>query len=484
MSFFDDLKTWLQAGQRVFLVETWEEERLENYLQKIFPRHHFYTWNITRGLKGPEGPLSSGDPAEGVLSLLKVDPPFVAHFVDIHPFLKPDNPLLLRAMKDFSLTFKGKPAYLFCSTPYAMIPDELRHHMELLTFPLPDEDTLLPLVEKRLKTMEIEPDATLLEAGGAILKGLTYQEAQLALLRVQLQCPPGDKEGFLRHLLNEKIERVKARGVLEPIPLSHGEESIGGMDNLKAWFRQRKLFVQAYLRGQAEVMPRGVLLMGVSGCGKSLAIKAIADIWKLPLFKLDMNLVFSGSFGAPEKVFHDALQFMESVAPAVLWLDEIEMGISAQADTGTAARVFAHFLTWMQERKTLVFVAATANRIDLLPAELIRRGRFDQIFFVDLPTEEERKAIFQVHLQRLHQDISQFDFVILAQATKDFSGAEIEQCVTAAYASAVAQNKPLTQDDLYWEIHNIIPLATTMQEQIKALRSWAHRRAVPASKTR
>jgi SpoVK/Ycf46/Vps4 family AAA+-type ATPase len=224
--------------------------------------------------------------------------------------------------------------------------------------------------------------------------------------------------------------------------------------------------------------------MGIAGCGKSLSVKAISDIWKLPLFRLDMNLVFSESYGPAEQVFHKTIRFMESVSPAILWIDEIEMGISAQADTGVAARIFAKFLTWMQERKEFVFVAATANRIDLLPAEMIRRGRFDQVFFVDLPSSEERKSIFQIHLKRREEDLSRFDFILLAQSTENYSGAEIEQVVVSALARSLSEGRALHQDDLYWEINHLIPLATTMQEQIKAIRSWARKRAISASKGR
>ncbi|MEJ5165938.1 MAG: AAA family ATPase [Thermoanaerobaculia bacterium] len=266
--------------------------------------------------------------------------------------------------------------------------------------------------------------------------------------------------------------------------MNYSVDEIGGLENLKEWLKVREKFIQLYLKGNTKITPKGLLLMGISGCGKSLSVKAISDIWKLPLFRLDMNLVFSQSFGAAEALFDKALRFMESIAPAILWIDEIEMGISAQAETGVSARIFSKFLTWMQERKGFVFVAATANRIDLLPAEMVRRGRFDQIFFVDLPSQEERKEIFQIHLKKLGENLAKYDFILLSQITENFSGAEIEQVVLSAATRAVAEEREMTQEDIFWEIHHLIPLATTMQEQIKALRSWAKKRALSASKAK
>jgi SpoVK/Ycf46/Vps4 family AAA+-type ATPase len=223
--------------------------------------------------------------------------------------------------------------------------------------------------------------------------------------------------------------------------------------------------------------------MGMSGCGKSLGIKVISTLWNLPLFRLDMNTVFSGQAGNAEMTFLKALKTVEAASPAVLWIDEIEMGVGS---TGTGdssmSRIFAGFLTWMQEKDPFVFVAATANRIQLLPAEVIRKGRFDQVFFVDLPNEEERKQIFGIHLARNRQDPSKFDLVFLAKATKGWNGAEIEQSVVSAVVDAYADKRSITEQDLYRMISATVPLSVTMEDQIKAIKSWAHDRAISASK--
>ncbi len=221
--------------------------------------------------------------------------------------------------------------------------------------------------------------------------------------------------------------------------------------------------------------------MGITGCGKSLASKAIAALWNLPLFRLDMNLVYSGIAGSPEDVFARALKTMDSVAPAILWIDEIESGISDKAADGASSRILGYFLTWMQEHTSEIFIAATANRIDLLPAELLRRGRFDQLFFIDLPSRREREEIFSIHLRKRHNDLQRFNIAQLAQITKGWAGSEIEQVIISGMYEAFNENRPMTEDDLFIIFSNSVPLSTTMEEQIKKIRSWAHNRAVRAS---
>ena len=229
-------------------------------------------------------------------------------------------------------------------------------------------------------------------------------------------------------------------------------------------------------------IPRGLLLMGVSGCGKSLCVKTISTLWNLPLFRLDMNAVFGTP--NPEATFLKALRSIEGVSPAVLWIDEIEMGVGGYREGGDASmsRIFSGFLTWMQEKSALVFVAATANRIQLLPAEVIRKGRFDQVFFVDLPNEEERKQIFGIHLKKNHCDPGKFDLVFLAKATRGWNGAEIEQVVVSSLVDSYSEARELTEDDLHRVLSSTVPLSVTMEEQIKAIKSWAHDRALNASR--
>jgi SpoVK/Ycf46/Vps4 family AAA+-type ATPase len=290
-----------------------------------------------------------------------------------------------------------------------------------------------------------------------------------------------DDSAFME-VLAEKEQMSRKEGVLEFVPPRFSLDDVGGYNVLKEWLLKRQSLFSKDALDAGIPIPKGILLMGISGCGKSLCVKTISTLWNLPLFRLDMNAVF-GTDNA-EMTFLRALRAVESVSPAVLWIDEIEMGVGGyrEGQDASMSRIFSGFLTWMQEKNAMVFVAATANRIHLLPAEIIRKGRFDQVFFVDLPNEEERKQIFTIHMKRNKCDVERFDLVFLAKATNGWNGAEIEQAVVSAVVDAYAENRQLTEDDLYKMISATVPLAVTMEEQIKAIRSWAHERALNASK--
>jgi len=232
---------------------------------------------------------------------------------------------------------------------------------------------------------------------------------------------------------------------------------------------------------KAEIVPKGVLLMGIPGCGKSLCVKAIASSFGLPLYRIDMIEIFSGRHGKPEGAFAEACRMMEDIAPAVLWFDEIEMGITSTESSGEQGRIFAFFLTWMQEKASGLFVAATANRIDLLPAEMIRKGRFDEVFFVDLPHDAEQIEIFRIHLLRRGVEIADMNLAQLTKLTGGWTGAEIEQCVVSALTRARLADRDLTQNDLIDIAAKFVPLSRTMKEQISKIRSWAFERAIRAS---
>lgn len=480
MNFISELTTLIRIGSPIIGIITTEEQRLNNILKKIFPEKEYFIWTSHLGLtskekvfypiEAPEAIKKFSEDKEKNFIWLKISEDFM------------ENKRFIRALKDEYYYLKGKNKYIILSSNSFSIPEELVGEIQILRLPPPDENEIQNLIENFLKNTNLPFSPMTIAHSIAILKGLKQSEIEFSLKKAVLSIKEKNEEEFLRQLIQEKIKRIKGEWVLEPIQMNYSVEEIGGLENLKEWLKVREKFIQLYLKGNTKITPKGLLLMGISGCGKSLSVKAISDIWKLPLFRLDMNLVFSQSFGAAEALFDKALRFMESIAPAILWIDEIEMGISAQAETGVSARIFSKFLTWMQERKGFVFVAATANRIDLLPAEMVRRGRFDQIFFVDLPTQEERKEIFQIHLKKLGENLAKYDFILLSQITENFSGAEIEQVVLSAATRAVAEERELTQEDLFWEIHHLIPLATTMQEQIKALRSWAKKRALSASK--
>jgi SpoVK/Ycf46/Vps4 family AAA+-type ATPase len=271
--------------------------------------------------------------------------------------------------------------------------------------------------------------------------------------------------------------------VIEFIPTHTGLEEVGGLEGLKKWLLERRKLFQMRDSLSAEIVPKGLLMMGIPGCGKSLSVKAIASYFELPLYRVDMIEIFSGRHGKPEGAFVSACRLMEEMAPAVLWFDEIEMGITSADPGGEQGRIFAFFLTWMQEKASGLFVAATANRIDLLPAEMIRKGRFDEVFFVDLPADEERIEIFKIHLNRRGEDASRFNIEQLVGFTNGWAGAEIEQCVVSALTKARLADRELTDQDLISVAVKIVPLSRTMKEQISHIRGWAFERAVKASAT-
>jgi SpoVK/Ycf46/Vps4 family AAA+-type ATPase len=285
--------------------------------------------------------------------------------------------------------------------------------------------------------------------------------------------------------MEEKIQVIKKTGILEFIKSDYSIKDIGGLDNLKNWLLKRNNSWSEQAKRYCIPAPKGVLVTGVPGCGKSLTAKAMSTIWQLPLLKLDFGKVFSGLVGSSEENMRRALATAEAVAPSILWIDEIEKGLSglgSNGDSGVSSRIFGQFLTWMQEKESPVFVIATANNISNLPPELLRKGRFDEIFFVDLPTKQERIDIFKIHLLKRNKDITKFDLNLLAEKTNGYSGAEIEQAIISALYDAFDENREVELNDIIVNIEKSVPLSITMKEKIDWLRNWAKDRAVPASK--
>ncbi len=486
----DAIKRALVARYPIIGLISWEEERAEGVLREMARTAfsapaRFLAWSRTTGLVGPDGPIpDTHDPVKALDAIAKADDMLVSVFRDLHAELERE-PALQRKLRDTRAALSGKFKFVFLLSPRMRLPYELSRDVAIIDFPLPTPDELAKILDAHLAGMK-----TPLVAEGetrkrvlSALQGLTLIEAQHALNRAMFGRTTLD-DTVLDSLYEQKEQLARKDGVLEFVPQRWSIHDIGGLENLKDWLNKRsKLFTDESKHAQM-LMPKGLLMMGISGCGKSLSVKAISSLWNMPLFRLDMNQVFSSVWGTPEEAFDRALKTMESLAPAILWLDEIEGGISREgtgADSGIKGRIFAAFLTWMQEKNARVFVAATANRIDLLPAELLRKGRFDQIFFLDLPSEFERGQIFAVHLHKRGVDAKAFDLNVLAKSTKNWNGAEIEQCVVSAMVESYAKDKPLDEDELFIQIGRIVPLATTMSEQIKGIKSWAHDRAIKAS---
>ncbi len=478
----EQLHTALASAYPLIFLVSPEEERMLAVVERLAAGAKpqplpVRVWNCVDGF-GEDG--GRPDPLEALAWVRDAADRGLYAFKDLDTML--GDARVRRRLRDVAVAVRGSGRFLLLLTPRGEVPELLKPISYLVISPLPDEGELRALVTARVGD---RADAATAERLVTALKGLSLTEAE-HLLRRLLSRHRELGEAFFAEVLAEKEQVSRKEGILEFVPPDPDLPDLGGLDQLKEWVRERAGLFTAEARRQGLPQPRGVLLMGMSGCGKSLAVKVIAREWGLPLFRLDMNLVFAGVHGSPEWVFHRALTAVESVAPAVLWIDEIEMGVAGynEGETGSLTRIFSTFLTWMQERRGEVFVAATANRIHLLPAEIIRKGRFDQVFFVDLPNEEERKEILAIHLRRHGMDPGRFDLILLASATRGWNGAEIEQAIASARISAHARGTEVTQNDLLAACGKIIPLSRTMEEQIKAIRSWAKTRALPATRVR
>jgi SpoVK/Ycf46/Vps4 family AAA+-type ATPase len=363
------------------------------------------------------------------------------------------------------------------------VPEEVERSILFLDLRPPDQFELVTFLREEMARAIPDSDApsddVLFQLAPA-LQGLTLDETRYALRRAlvrNLQLGPD----ALPALLEEKRLLINRSGVIEFIPSDTRIAEVGGLENLKNWLMERRKLFLMRDSISSEIVPKGLLMMGIPGCGKSLCVKAIASCFQLPLYRVDMIEIFSGRHGKPEGAFVQACRTIEEMAPAVLWFDEIEMGVTSAESAGEQGRIFAFFLTWMQEKTRGLFVAATANRIDLLPAEMIRKGRFDEVFFVDLPLEDERIEIFKIHLTRRGVDASRFQLQQLISFTNGWTGAEIEQCVVSALTKAKLADRALTDYDLIQVAVRSVPLSRTMKEQITHIRDWAFERAVRAS---
>jgi SpoVK/Ycf46/Vps4 family AAA+-type ATPase len=481
---YEQVRIALASAYPLTVLVSLEEERQERLLKRFAegakPNPLPLTiWNCVDGfLDGGPGPEGMDDPMRALKWVGDDAPKGLFLFKDLGGFL--DDRKLLRRLRDTAMKIRNTGRFLFLLKQTAEIPDALKQLTYIVVSLFPDDKEIEQLVNASLASRKITGGDT--ERLVTALKGMSLTEGEHVLRRI-LDKHKELSEPFFREVLEEKEQVSRKEGILEFIPPDESLSQLGGLDQLKEWVRERSSLFQPEARKKKMPSPRGVLLMGISGCGKSLAVKVVAREWKLPLFRLDMNLVFAGVHGSAEWVFHRALEAVEAVAPAVLWIDEIEMGIAGYSDgqTGSLTRIFSTFLTWMQEHRAQVFVAATANRIHLLPAEILRKGRFDQVFFVDLPNEEERKEILNIHMARNEINPSGFDLILLSSATRAWNGAEIEQAVASARITAHANNTQVSQNDLLAAFGKIIPLSRTMEEQLKEIRSWARTRALPAT---
>lgn len=477
------------SGRPLTYIRSSEEQRVGNLLAEAGRGLRdaavpVWTWSLTEGLRCGNKPAEAGTeaPRQALDFIAAHSTAGIFHLKDFHEPLR-ESPEIRRRLRDIYENCRDQHKFVVVTSPVKFIPEELDRSVMYLELRPPDLIELVEFVRGETRRMTPEagdPNAATLHQLASALVGLTLDEARYALRRALAVSSSLGPES-VPALLEEKRLLVNRGGVIEYIADGASLGEIGGLEGLKKWLLERRKLFQMRDDLSAEIVPKGVLLMGIPGCGKSLSVKAIASSFQLPLYRIDMIEIFSGRHGKPEGAFVEACRLMEDMAPAVLWFDEIEMGITSTESSGEQGRIFAFFLTWMQEKTRGLFVAATANRIDLLPAEMIRKGRFDEVFFVDLPLDDERIEIFRIHLSRRGVDPAAFDLAQLKSFTNGWAGAEIEQCVVSAITKAQLAGRELTEDDLIGTAAKIVPLSRTMHEQINHIRGWAFERAVRAS---
>jgi SpoVK/Ycf46/Vps4 family AAA+-type ATPase len=491
---------------------TWEEERAIALIKSVasseklvkMPRD-VYVWTQTNGfICNGQKIDGTNSPDKAVDFINNANKNAVFIMCDFHVYFgikgRQVDYNVVRRLRDIigelkTSSFRKNVVFL---APELLIPESMQKEITILDMPLPTLSEIKSKLDKminqnnQINTSELN-DETKEKLCKAAL-GLTLQEAENAFALAMVNDGKID-ENDLPVILSEKMQVIKKTGILEFINTDIKISDVGGLENLKNWLNKRNNSWSEAAKKYCLPAPKGVLITGVPGCGKSLTAKAMSAAWQLPLLKLDFGKIFSGLVGSSEENMRKAIKTAEAVAPSILWVDEIEKSLSgvnssSNGDSGVSTRIFGTFLTWMQEKTAPVFVIATANNISGLPAELLRKGRFDEIFFVDLPTHRERKEIFKLHLTKRLKDeevaskLTVDDGLLesLANLTEGFVGAEIEQVVVSALYEAFFNKRPLEYSDLENTIKNVVPLSVTQKEQILSLREWANIRAVAATK--
>jgi SpoVK/Ycf46/Vps4 family AAA+-type ATPase len=481
-----------QSGRPLVYIRSSEEGRVADLLHEAARRLHptapipVWTWSLTEGLTGDVGETEAPvlDPREALDFIAAHEHPAIFHLKDFHEPLH-NSATVRRRLRDLYRICLDKQKFVVITSPLRSIPEEVERSFVVIDLAPPDLAELVEFLRSEADKISAREghahtnDETLQQLGRA-LQGLSLDEARHAVRRA-LAVNPNLGPESLPALFEEKRILINRSGAIEFVSDSTNIGEVGGLESLKKWLMERRKLFRQRDTLSADIVPKGILVMGIPGCGKTLTVKAISSCFELPLYRINMIDVFSGRHGEPEGAFVQACRTLETMAPAIVWFDEIEMGITSADSAGQQGRIFAFFLTWMQDKGAGLFVAATANRIDLLPAEMIRKGRFDEVFFVDLPFEQERLAIFKIHLDRRGVDTSKFSFTQIVESTRDWTGAEIEQCVISALTRARLAERQLTEDDLIDAAAGAVPLARAMKEQVNHIRQWAFQRAVRAS---
>jgi SpoVK/Ycf46/Vps4 family AAA+-type ATPase len=497
-----EIEILIRARYPVIYVVTWEENRVEEVLAQIAKRREkkLFGWSVARGIQqygtvNQKPDVKTADPNVALDHVADSMENAIYIFRDLHPFLTAPQPqcnaATIRRVRELAFQLKNSYKTLVLVSPTLQLPLDLQKEVTVVEWDLPDRSEIDGLMSRTLAEVNEATGKNLsvgTEARAQILSaasGLTLNEAENVLAKT-LVTSGRLSEDDLPIILAEKEQTVRKSGMLEYMHPDARLENVGGLDILKDWIEKRRVAFEPRAQEYGLPAPKGVLLIGVQGCGKSLAAKAIAAAWHLPLLRLDVGRLFGSLLGSSEENVRTAIRVAESVAPAILWVDEIEKSMagsssSGSTDGGTSARVLSSFLTWLQEKTSPVFVIATANDVTQLPPELLRKGRLDETFFVDLPGHEERREIICIHLKSRGHKLEGFNIDALAKATEGYSGAELEQVVISALFDAYAANQPLSQAHMIEAAASSVPLSRTMKENIDRLRNWAEGRARRAS---
>jgi hypothetical protein len=498
----DELEILIRARYPIMYVVTWEEARVERRLRDIATKRkkELFCWSVTNGLTKSGSAAQAArsknlaDPVEALDTVIEYKEPAIYLFKDFHPFMRArdSNVAVVRKLREVARALSDSYKTLVVTSPLMEIAPELEKDVCVLDFPLPgpeDFDALLRRIcddVSQNAKVKISLDDKSREKLVQAALGLTLQEGENVFAKAIVHDGKlsGDDVGIV---FAEKQQIIRKSGLLEYYESSTGTADIGGLDHLKEWLGKRSVAFSERARQFGLPAPKGVLLVGVQGCGKSLCAKAVSRMWNMPLLRFDMGRMFASLVGSSEENIRRAIAVAESIAPVVLWADEIDKAFagsqgSANTDGGTTARVMSTFLTWLSEKQKAVFVMATANNISQLPPELLRKGRLDEIFFVDLPNAEERRQVFSIHLKKRGRDPAGFDLKPLVESSEGFSGAEIEEAVISSLYDVFYLDKELETADVLKAIRETVPLSRTMAEGISSLRAWAEGRARFASR--
>ena len=501
MNFPAELETLIRARYPIIYIVSGEEMRVQSLLTEIARKRQkkVFEWSCSTGIVPAGTSIQSQrqrnpatkDPLAALDQVIEQVEPAIFLFKDFHPFLSKSNFAVTRKLKEIALHLKNSYKTILLVSPVLELPPELEKEVTVLNHPLPTRDELSALLDKiiadvrQFKQVKVELDDAGRERLLQAALGLTLGEAENVFARIIVKSErlSGEDVG---EVFAEKQQIIRKSGLLEYCATNESFQNVGGLAVLKEWLTKRAVAFTGEARAFGLSAPRGILMLGVQGCGKSLCAKAVSNLWQLPLLRFDMGRMFGSFVGSSEENVRRAISVAESVAPAILWVDEIDKAFagsqaSGATDGGTTARVFGTFVTWLSEKTAPVFVVATANDISQLPPELLRKGRLDEIFFVDLPTRDERTEIFRIHLIRRARNAAQFDLEALAGASAEFSGAEIEEAINSALYDAFHARQELTTHHVRGALMQTVPLAKTMDAQISRLRAWAEGRARNAS---